>query len=73
MANLEASKNILKKLINKLENEISDQCIAKKADKTAIEDVLKQIDEAIMFEIGNMVNATEIGRASCRERVLSHV
>lgn len=59
MANLEASKNILKKLINKLENEISDQCIAKKADKTAIEDVLKQIDEAIMFEIGNMVNATE--------------
>ena len=59
MANLGASKKLLKMLINQLENEISNQCIAKKADKIAIEKILEDIDKEIMFEIGNMVNATE--------------
>lgn len=59
MANLQGSKDILEGILKDLSSEISSQVRAKRGNQNAIETYLEQIDETIMFEIGNMINATE--------------
>ncbi len=59
MANLQGSKDILESILKDLSSEISSQVRAKRGNQKAIETYLEQIDETIMFEIGNMVNAIE--------------
>ncbi len=59
MVNLQASKDMLDSILKDLSSEIVNQVRAKRGNQAAIQNLLNQIDETIMFEVGNMVNTNE--------------